>query len=76
MDIIKRIFIVIWLFIYVIFCFLGGGFVIPILYYIIKGEFEDPMITIMDTHERGRKLIESFFDNIKKYTYKNGQFWK
>jgi hypothetical protein len=75
MDIIKRIFIVIWIIIFFIFNLCGGFIILPIIIYIFTGKFDDPVVNIINIYDSGQKLIESFFDNIKNNKC-NGQFWK
>lgn len=75
MNVIKRIFIVIWIIIYIAISFCGGFLIFPIIAYIATGKFDDPMMTVINICDSGKELIESFFDNIKNNKC-NEKFWK
>lgn len=74
MKIIGRIFICVWTLIYTLSVVLGGFFIYPIINYIIYGEFDDMVEVTYKIFERGKYLIEDFFDIIKFKC--NDKFWK
>ena len=75
MKIIGRIFICIWTVIYTLSVVLGGFIIYPIINYIIYGELDDMFEVSLNIFERGKYLIEDFFDNIK-FNKCNDKFWK
>lgn len=77
MNVIKRLFIVIWTIVYFCLTLCGGVFIIPLLAYIFAGKCNDMMETIGEIWNNGRCLIEDFFDNLSNIKCKkNSEFWK
>ena len=77
MKALGRLFIVIWTIIYTVLAFCGGFILFPLLAYIFSGNCDDPMETIGNTWESGKKMIERFFDSLSNIKCKrNDKFWK
>ena len=77
MNVIKRLFIVIWTIVYFCITICGGFFLIPLLAYIFAGKCNDMMETIVEIYVSGKNLIEDFFDNLSNIKCKkNSKFWK
>lgn len=77
MQVIKRLFIVIWTIVYYCVILCGGFFLIPLLAYIFAGKCNDILETICEIWDHGKYLIEKFFDDLSNVKCKkNNEFWK
>lgn len=74
MKAIGRIFILIWLIVFIILSLLGGFILFPIIRYIIYGDIDDPMYVLVEIYFSGKDIIEAFFDHSNINL--NNKFWK
>ena len=77
MDIIKRLFIVIWTLVFTCITVCGGFLFYSVLKYIFTGKFDDMLEVTVEVFDIGKDSIEKFFDNLSNTKCKkNGEFWK
>ena len=78
MKALSRFFIVIWLIIFIPFCFVGGFIIIPIVKYIFWGKFDEDLgEDIFGTFLVVKNYIENCFNKLSNIKCKiNDKFWK